>query len=113
MRRLLIAATVGIVGTAAIVSTAWAQETGIASIHQWRKVGKKTCMVDHFHDGTANGGNRKAAERAAIADWVGFTGLEYGGAWASWRIAAAKSVQCSGGVGAVSCSVQAIPCRPY
>ena len=40
-----------------------ASETGMASIHGWRKVGRKTCLVDHDHSGTGSGSNRKIAER--------------------------------------------------
>ena len=33
-------------------------ETGVAQIHTWVKVGRKTCMLDHYHDGNGNGSSR-------------------------------------------------------
>jgi hypothetical protein len=52
------------------------EETGIAGIHAWVKIGRKTCMVDHFHDGSGAGPTRTMAERAAIRAWVEFTAWE-------------------------------------
>ena len=93
--------------------SAWSQETGIAEIHTWVKVGRKTCMVDHFHDGSGNGQTRAQAERAAIRAWVEFTAWEYGNPWGNYANAASKSMNCSRGEGGWSCAVEARPCRPY
>ena len=91
-----------------------ADETGLASMHSWRKVGKKTCFVDHSHAGSGNGASKKAAEMAAISSWVSFTALEYGSSWADFRNAAAKEMRCgANGPGSWSCNLDAIPCRPY
>jgi hypothetical protein len=90
-----------------------AQETGVASIHQWMKVGRKTCMVDHFHDGSGNGPSRKQAETAAIRAWSEFTAWEYGTPWGRYAIAESKKMDCSQGGMGWNCAVQARPCRPY
>lgn len=83
-------------------------------MHDWRKVGKKTCMVDHYHGGSGTGSSMKAAEAAAAKDWIGFTDLEYGSAWADVRIAISKTLNCSRtGAKDFSCRIDAIPCRPY
>jgi len=94
-------------------AAAQGSETGVASIHQWVKAGRKTCMLDHFHDGSGTGANRRQAEQAAISAWAEFTAWEYGDAWGRYSLAASKSMNCSQGSGSWSCSLQARPCRPY
>ncbi len=90
------------------------QDSGLASMHAWRKIGKKTCMVDHFHNGSGSGTSRQAAEAAAARDWSGFTNLEYGSSWADYRIAVSKEMTCNRtGATDFTCQVAAIPCRPY
>jgi hypothetical protein len=88
-------------------------ESGMASIHQWVKVGRMTCLLDHFHDGNGTGANRRQAEQAAIRAWVEFTAWEYGSPWGRYAIAASKKMDCSQGSGSWTCAVQARPCRPY
>jgi hypothetical protein len=88
-------------------------ETGMASIHTWVKVGRKTCMLDHYHDGNGSGATRKEAERSAIVSWAEFTGWEYGSPWGKFANAASKRMDCSPGGGGWTCHVQARPCRPY
>lgn len=90
-----------------------AQETGIAAIHAWVKVGSKTCMADHFHDGSGTGPTRATAERAAIRSWAEFTAWEYGDPWGRYAIAASKKATCSQESGSWRCAVEARPCRPY
>jgi hypothetical protein len=90
-----------------------AQETGVASIHSWVKVGRKTCMLDHFHDGSGTGSTKKQAERAAIGAWTEFTAWEYGSPWGRYSIAVSKTMNCSQDTGSWSCHVQARPCRPF
>jgi hypothetical protein len=90
-----------------------AQETGIAEIHQWVKIGRKTCMLDHFHDGSGSGSTRAEAERAAIKAWAEFTAWEYGTPWGRYSIAASRKADCSRSSGGWTCAVQARPCRPY
>lgn len=88
-------------------------ETGVAQIHEWVKVGRKSCMVDHYHDGNGNGRTRALAERSAIVSWSEFTAWEYGTPWGRYSIAVGKAMDCTPGSGGWSCHVQARPCRPY
>ena len=94
-------------------SAARAQETGVASIHAWVKVGRKTCLVDHFHQGSGTGSSKQQAERDAIGAWASFTAWEYGSPWGRYSIAVSKKMNCSPGGSGWSCSVEARPCRPY
>lgn len=94
------------------IDCANAQETGFASIHSWRREGGKTCLTDHFHDGSSSGQpTRKHAELAAVRNWAEFTGWEYGRSWADFRIAGSRSMRCGGSPGNFSCSVTARPCK--
>jgi hypothetical protein len=90
---------------------AQAQETGLAGMHSWTRAGGRTCLLDHFHDGSGSGPTRPAAMRAAMRAWSDFTAFEYGGRWASYGAAASKRMGCSGGPGNYSCSTSARPCR--
>jgi|SoiMetStandDraft_2_1073263.scaffolds.fasta_scaffold230016_1 hypothetical protein len=94
-------------------SPRWWRETGIAKIHPWVKVGGKTCMLDHFHDGGGNGHTRAQAERAAIRSWAEFTAWEYGDPWGRYSVAISRKMTCSQTSGSWSCAVKARPCRPY
>lgn len=89
------------------------EETGVASIHEWRKVGRRTCLVGHYHDGEGVGLTRRVAERDAIEKWVEFTAWEYGRAWGFWRNAINKTVNCSATGSHHQCKVSAIPCRSF
>jgi len=94
------------------VEDAKADETGLASIHTWRKVGRKTCFTEHRHYGSSAGHeSRKAAQAAAIADWQGFTAFEYGLNWAYYKNAAEKVSNCTQQGGGWKCEVEAIPCK--
>jgi hypothetical protein len=92
---------------------AHSQETGIAEIHSWVKVGRKTCMLDHFHDGSGRARTRANAQRAAIISWSEFTAWEYGTPWGRYAIAASKKMECERIPEGWRCAVQARPCRPY
>ena len=83
------------------------QESGLAGIHAWVKVGRKTCMADHFHDGSGGGPTRAVAERAAIRAWVEFTAWEYGDSWGRYSAAVSKKMKCSQRPG-WSCSWQSM-----
>jgi hypothetical protein len=92
--------------------SASAQDTGLAGIHEWVRVGGKICTRDHFHSGASAGEKtRKSAEAAAIGSWQGFTGWEYGAAWGSFKNAESKSIKCEGGGTSWGCTVDARPCR--
>jgi hypothetical protein len=90
-----------------------AHETGLASIHDWRREGSRVCMTDHFHSGSGNGATRGAAQREAIASWADFTIFEYGDAWGSFQKAASKSVKCNESAGKWRCDVEARPCKDF
>jgi hypothetical protein len=104
---------VGLVFACGWIAPVMADETGMASIHPWRKVGKKTCLVDHEHAGSGTGINKKAAELSAIRSWISFTDLEYGSDWASFNNSVGKQMRCSAGSGSVQCDLLATACRPW
>jgi hypothetical protein len=87
-------------------------ETGIAEIHTWVKMGRKTCLLDHFHSGTGNGATRAQAERQAVQAWADFTAWEYGISWGRYSIAASKKMSCER-TGSWSCFLEARPCRRF
>jgi hypothetical protein len=91
---------------------AQADETGIAGIHSWVKMGRKTCFADHFHSGNGTGATRRQAERQAIQSWVDFTAWEYGSSWGHFSLAASKTVNCER-TDSWACFVEARPCRRY
>ena len=71
----------------------------------------KVCMNGHFHFGSGPGSSKRAATKAAIRSWAGFTSFEYGSAWANFRIAKNRVVSCDYEDGEHRCSARAIPCR--
>jgi hypothetical protein len=79
-------------GGIAVSSPAYADETGLASIHAWRAERGMTCMVDHYHQGSGEGPTKSRARAAAITSWQEFTAFEYGTDWAYFRYAGSKSV---------------------
>jgi len=90
---------------------AQAQDTGLASLHDWVRIGGRVCMADHYHDGAGNGPTRGYAQAAAVRSWQDFTAWEYGRRWGSYANAIGRSVSCTGTHGNFSCSVAARPCR--
>ncbi len=88
-----------------------AHETGLASIHDWRREGGRICMSDHYHDGSGNGRTRHHAQLAAMRAWSNFTVFEYGSAWGHFGMAASKKVRCTGGGQSWYCAVAARPCK--
>ncbi|HJZ43990.1 MAG TPA: hypothetical protein VJ233_09735 [Hyphomicrobiaceae bacterium] len=112
MRKILVCA--GVLALASVVvpgTGARAEDTGLAGMHGWVRVGGRTCMADHYHDGSGTGRTRASAQAAAIRAWVDFTAWEYGRAWGSYSAAVSKSMSCSGGGSNWSCSTSARPCR--
>lgn len=94
------------------IPAAMADETGMAGIHDWVKVGRKTCFSDHSHVGSASGQkSQKVALRAAIDDWQGFTAFEYGTDWAYMKNAIKKTKSCERSGAGWSCTVEATPCK--
>lgn len=92
---------------------AMADETGFAGIHSWVKVGRKTCLADHFHTQSGTGSTKKEAQRAAARAWSEFTAWEYGTSWASFRRAASRSIKCSKSDTGWSCVADARACRKF
>jgi hypothetical protein len=92
-------------------SPGFADETALASIHPWVRVGHKICMADHFHNGTGKGASRKQALAAAVSDWASFTTLEYGSSWGQFSLAESKGMACSKASDEWSCELEARPCR--
>jgi hypothetical protein len=107
------ACALALVGVLQAGAAAQAQETGVAGIHTWVKVGRKTCLLDHFHNGDGKGASKAQAERAAIQAWTEFTAWEYGDTWGRYSIAASKKVECSRDGSNWSCALEARPCRPF
>jgi hypothetical protein len=111
MKVLTAAVGVGVLALGLASGSAVAQDgVGLAGIHEWVKVGRKTCMADHFHDGQGTGPTKAQARAAAVQAWVDFTAWEYGNRWARWQNSISKSESCSGSRGAISCSVSSRPC---
>ena len=103
------AVLIGLAGTPALVQ---AQETGLASIHSWVAVGRKTCMATHTHDGTGTGKTKKDAEKAAIQNWESFTAWEYGSPWGRYSESVSKVVNCDKTTTSeFSCHVNSRPCK--
>ena len=97
---------------AATSYAALADDTGLASMHEWKKVGRLTCYADHTHFGSSVGHkDKKTATSAAIQDWSGFTAFEYGTDWASFKKATAKKITCTQSASGWGCDVEARPCR--
>lgn len=115
MKATLIAAGVLVAASAAwAAGPACADETGVAGIHSWVKVGRKTCLLDHFHEGSGTGATRRKAETGAKQSWTDFTAWEYGSDWARFSISASKTMTCTkNGASQVDCQVSARPCRPF
>ena len=114
---------VGIAATVALLSAAIASSVGMTAasaasdgalvgLHELRREGNKTCMSEHFHNGSSVGvANRGRAEAEALRNWSDFTALEYGGHWGSTALAANKSMKCSQGASGWSCDFEARPCK--
>jgi hypothetical protein len=98
-------------------AAAVAVSAGLASaqqmMHEEKRVGKLSCMVDHYHFGSSKGKtSKKEAEQEAVASWADFVDFEYGSAYASWKASQGKSVECSkDGSGLWGCSISSRPCR--
>jgi hypothetical protein len=65
-----------IVALVATAVPAHTQETGLAGMHEWVRIGGRTCLLDYYPDGSGSGPTRATAMRAAIAAWSNFTVFE-------------------------------------
>lgn len=94
------------------VSVAWADDTGLASIHKLRRERGRICMADHWHYGSSGTqSSKRAAQRAAMRSWQDFTALEYGSDWARYNRAGSRKINCSRAAAGWSCDVEARPCK--
>jgi hypothetical protein len=102
------------ISTIGFADLAQAQEDGaLVGLHTLRREGGKICMSDHFHNGNSSGQpSRKAAEVAAVRDYAGFTGWEYGNHWANFAIAGSKRMNCTKTGNTWGCELEARPCKP-
>jgi len=92
--------------------SAWADDTGLASMHAIRPERGRVCMSDHWHYGSSSGQrSKRAAERDAIRTWQNFTALEYGSDWARWRRSGSRKMGCSRSSSGWGCNIEARPCR--
>lgn len=97
--------------TLGATAPATAQETGLAAIHTWVSVGRKTCMESHYHDGNGTGKTQKEAEKAAIRSWESFTIWEYGPLWGRYSASESKTMTCDKtAAAAFSCHVTSRAC---
>lgn len=94
-----------------LLSPSFADDTGMATLHDLRREGGKLCQVGHYHYGNGSGPTKKVAMSDAIASWSNFTALEYGSDWARFYRAANRAVSCTKSDSEVTCSVEARPCR--
>ena len=93
-------------------SPAVADETGLASMHEWVKVRGAICYADHTHYASSVGHrDKKSAMAAAVKSWVEFTAWEYGTTWANYNRATAKKADCKQSSSGWSCDIEARPCR--
>ena len=76
------------------------------------KVGGKTCMITHAHNGfSPSWPSLKGAKAYAVREWVAHTKWEYGAPWASYRLAIRKKMDCTSSGGRYTCVVYGNPCR--
>lgn len=93
------------------IPPAYAQDSGLASMHTLRKEGGKLCMADHFHAGSGDGATKAKARIAAIRSWADFTDFEYGPAWARFSRAASVTTRYTKAENGWTATVEARPCR--
>ncbi len=72
----------------------------------------KLCKAEHFHTWSASGHTKRGAMKAALSGWRTYTAIEYGNAWAHFRLAGNRSLRCSqSGRRSWSCTATGRPCR--
>jgi hypothetical protein len=94
------------------VAPSFAGETGIAGIHAWVRVGKKTCInKDHYHFGDGQAAKRSDAEKKAVENWEGFTAIDYGTDWMRYSLAESKKMTCEKSGSGWKCTAAARACK--
>ena len=113
MRTSFLACMTAALMTLSVSSLARADDTGFITIHDLRREGRLYCTVSHTHigNGTEQRTKRRAI-RSAARSWSEFTAWEYGTDWGRWRYARSKKISCNGRRGAITCMVEARPCKP-
>lgn len=106
-----------ILATAVVAAASTAQAApgkGFKNDDSWpkAKVGGKTCMITHTHNGISPPWPSLSGAKAyAVREWVAHTKWEYGAAWANWNLAIKKSVTCKSSGGSHTCVSAGNPCR--
>jgi hypothetical protein len=108
-RAIMTVATLAAFAAASI--PAIADDTGAATMHDLRKEGGRSCMVDHIHAGTGEGKTKATATSAAIKEWYAYTAGEYGSDWASWGKSAGKKITYAKADAGWSSTVESRPCK--
>lgn len=91
--------------------SAFAQQSGLAAMHDQYVSKGRRCFTGHTHVGTGSPARKKRQAIASAAqDWSSFTAFEYGASWARWRIAVGKTTSCERSTQGWTCEVQARPC---
>jgi len=112
MRNSLFVCTTAALLTLVGSSVSWADDTGFITIHELRREGRLYCTSSHTHVGTGTvQRTKRRATRSAAREWSEFTTWEYGSDWGRWRNARGKTVSCTGRRGAITCTVEARPCK--
>ncbi len=101
-----------VVALTALAATAVrADDTGLASMHAFIKIGGKTCFDGHRHSGSGEGATKDKARAAAIKAWWEYTAGEYGSDWAHWGRSAAQKVSYGKAATGWSATVESTPCK--
>ncbi len=92
-------------------TSVFADDTGLASMHDQVKSGGKSCFTSHAHSGTGEGKTKPAAKVAAIKSWYAYTAGEYGSDWARWGKSAGQRVTYTKADAGWSATVESRPCK--
>lgn len=111
MRRILAISALAVSVSTLISFSAAADESGMATMHDWRRESGRTCMVGHYHYGSGAGVTKQKAIAAAAASWQDFTAFEYGGNWASFKRSASKQITTNQTSTGWTADVSSRPCR--
>ncbi|MEL6421391.1 MAG: hypothetical protein AAFQ42_02900 [Pseudomonadota bacterium] len=105
VRKNAVLVTAGLAGVVIAAAMVTASTPASAKIVKYCQGG------NHMHYGSGSGPTKRAARRAAIASWSGFTVFEYGSAWGRFSNARLRRTSCAKSGTAWSCSVEGNPCR--
>ncbi len=101
-----------VIAATSVDMSAWADDTGLASMHALRRERGRICMSDHWHYGSSSAlRSKRAAQREAIRSWQNFVALEYGSDWARYYRSASRKMACRRSASGWGCESEARPCR--